>query len=114
MDITNLELSVALVEQHINSVQLANIAVLLEFLTDLGTDSGYGHVQRVHGLDLGGLYRIPMLVVVLIQHHADHIFGHDWPCENIAGLDISGYTDSAQPLPVGLEDSELRIVPVNG
>ena len=45
----------ALVEQDIDSIQLANVAVLLEFLADLGTDGGYGHVQGVHGLDLGGL-----------------------------------------------------------
>lgn len=70
-----LELGVALVEQNINDAQLANVAVLLELLADLGTDDGYGHVQGVHGLDLGG---------------------------------------GAQPLPVRLEDSELRIVQVEG
>lgn len=52
---TNLELGVALEKKHINDLQLADVAVLLEFLADLGTDGGYGHVQRVHGLDLGGL-----------------------------------------------------------
>jgi hypothetical protein len=52
---TDLELGVALVEQNINNVQLADVAVLLELLANLGTDDGNGHVQRVHGLDLGGL-----------------------------------------------------------
>lgn len=53
--VTDLELGVALVEQNINDAQLADVAVLLELLADLGTDDGNGHVQRVHGLDLGGL-----------------------------------------------------------
>jgi hypothetical protein len=30
--------------------------VLLKLLTNLRPDRGYGDVQRVHGLDLGGLY----------------------------------------------------------
>lgn len=30
--------------------------MLLELLADLGADGGYGHVQGVHGLDLGGLF----------------------------------------------------------
>jgi hypothetical protein len=53
---TNLELGVALVEQDVNNGDLADIAVLLELLADLGADGGYGHAERVHGLDLGGLY----------------------------------------------------------
>lgn len=52
---TDLELGVALVEQNINDAQLADVAVLLKLLADLGTDNGNGHVQRVHGLDLRGL-----------------------------------------------------------
>jgi hypothetical protein len=55
---TNLELGVALVEQDINNGDLADVAVLLELLADLGADGGYGHAERVHGLDLGGLYWI--------------------------------------------------------
>lgn len=51
-----LELGVALVEQHVHHVQLAHVAVLLEFLADLGADGGHGDVERVHGLDLGGLW----------------------------------------------------------
>lgn len=53
---TNLELGVALEDQNVNSRELADIAMLLELLADLGANGGYGHVQRVHGLDLGGLY----------------------------------------------------------
>ena len=45
----------ALEQQHINSTQLLHVTVLFEFLTDLGTDSGDGHTQGVHGLDFGGL-----------------------------------------------------------
>lgn len=52
---TNLELGVALEEQHIHHLQLVHIAVLLEFLADLGADGGNGDVQRVHSLDLRGL-----------------------------------------------------------
>lgn len=48
----------ALVQQHINNVQLVDVAVLLEFLADLRTDSGDGEVQRVHSLNLGGLYHL--------------------------------------------------------
>ena len=52
---TNLELGVALEEKNVDNVQLADVAVLLEFLTDLCADGGDGDVQRVHCLDLGGL-----------------------------------------------------------
>ena len=53
--VTDLIFSVALEEQDIDDAQLAHIAVLLEFLANLGADGGHGHVQRVHGLDLRGL-----------------------------------------------------------
>lgn len=46
----------ALEQQHINGAELLDVAVLLEFLTNLGADGGDGHVQGVHGLDLGGLF----------------------------------------------------------
>lgn len=52
---TNLELGVALEQEHIHNLQLANITVLLEFLPDFGADGGHGHVERVHSLDLGRL-----------------------------------------------------------
>lgn len=55
VDWTNLELGVALKQQHINDRQLADVAVLLKFLADLRADGGYGHAQGVHGLDLRGL-----------------------------------------------------------
>jgi hypothetical protein len=42
---TNLELGVALVEQDVNNGNLADIAVLLELLADLGADGGYGHAE---------------------------------------------------------------------
>ena len=42
-------------EQHIHHLQLAHVAVLLEFLADLGADGGDGDIQRVHSLDLRGL-----------------------------------------------------------
>lgn len=46
----------ALVQKHIHDGQLADVAVLLELLADLGADGRYGHAQGVHGLDLRGLY----------------------------------------------------------
>lgn len=46
----------ALEQQHINGAELLDVAVLLEFLTDLGSDGGDGHVQGVHCLDFGGLF----------------------------------------------------------
>lgn len=58
VDGTNLELGVALVQKHIHDRQLADVAVLLELLADLGADGGYGHAQGVHGLDLRGLYLV--------------------------------------------------------
>ena len=48
----------ALVQKHIHDRQLADVAVLLELLADLGADGGHGHAQRVHGLDLRGLYLV--------------------------------------------------------
>ena len=52
---TNLELRVALEQQHVNSAQLLHVPVFLELLADLGADCGDRHAQRVHGLDLRGL-----------------------------------------------------------
>lgn len=47
----------ALVQKHIDGLDLADVAVLLEFLADLGADGGYGHAEGVHGLDFRGLVR---------------------------------------------------------
>lgn len=51
----NLKLGMTLVQQHINNIDLTNVAMLLELLTDLGTDGGYGKIEGVHCLDFGGL-----------------------------------------------------------
>lgn len=53
---TNLEFGMALVKQHINDMDLTDVAMLLELLTDLGADGGYGEVEGVHCLDFGGLH----------------------------------------------------------
>lgn len=45
----------ALVQQHINDIDLTDVAMLLELLTDLGADGGYGDVEGVHCLDFGRL-----------------------------------------------------------
>lgn len=44
---------VGLEEQDVDCVQLSDVTVSLEFLSHLCPDGGDGHVQRVHGLDLG-------------------------------------------------------------
>ena len=46
----------AFVDQDIDGLELCDIAVTLELLPHLGADSRDGHVQGVHGLDLGSLY----------------------------------------------------------
>lgn len=55
---TNLELSMALVQEHVDNLDLAHVAVLLELLSNLGAYGGHGEVQGVHCLDFGGLYII--------------------------------------------------------
>jgi hypothetical protein len=77
---TNLELSMALEEQHVNGGELANVAVLLELLADLGADGGYGHVQRVHGLDLGGLWAYNQVSLTGIIGYSRH----SWFLESIS------------------------------
>lgn len=52
---TNLELGIALEQQHVDHAQLLDVAVLLELLADLRPDRGHGDVERVHRLDFGGL-----------------------------------------------------------
>ena len=51
-----LELLVAVHEQHVHRLQLRHVSVPLELLPYLGADGGDGHVERVHGLDLGSLW----------------------------------------------------------
>jgi hypothetical protein len=48
---------VALVQENVNGLDLADVAVLLEFLADLRADSGDGHAEGVHGLDFRRLFR---------------------------------------------------------
>lgn len=47
----------ALVQQHINDIDLTDVAMLLELLTDLGADGGHWDIEAVHCLDFGGLHR---------------------------------------------------------
>lgn len=42
-------------EKHIDCLHVVDVSVLLEFLSDLRPDLRNGHVQGVHGLDLGAL-----------------------------------------------------------
>lgn len=50
-----LEFLVAAEEQHIDCLYLIDVSMPLEFLPHFGPQLGYGHVERVHGLDLGSL-----------------------------------------------------------
>lgn len=52
---SNLELGIALEQQHVDSTQLLDVAVLFKLLADLRPDRGHGNVERVHGLDFGRL-----------------------------------------------------------
>jgi hypothetical protein len=50
-----LELGVAVVDEDVGGLELGDVAVTLELLPHLGANGGNGDVERVHGLDLGGL-----------------------------------------------------------
>ena len=50
-----LELGVAVVDEDVGGLQLGDVAVTLELLPHLGANGRHGHVQGVHGLDLGCL-----------------------------------------------------------
>lgn len=56
---THLELGVAVVDEDVDGLELRDVAVALELLPHLGPDGGNGHVEGVHGLDLGGLVFAP-------------------------------------------------------
>lgn len=63
----------------------------LELLSDLRTDLGYWHVERVHLLDLGSL--------------------KTWmSCCSLNGMTV---TYASEPFPVRLCDSAFRIVPID-
>lgn len=64
---TDLELGMALVQKHVDGLDLADVAVLLEFLANLGADGGYGHAQGVHSLDLRGLFLIRLAWCFLVM-----------------------------------------------
>lgn len=74
---TNLELGMALVQQHINNIDLTDVAMLLKLLTDLGADGGHGEVEGVHCLDFGGLY-IDHRSVSKITIEAMVRYSQDW------------------------------------
>jgi hypothetical protein len=50
-----LEFGMAVVDKDIDSLELCDVAVALELLPHLGANGRDGHVQGVHGLDLGCL-----------------------------------------------------------
>lgn len=88
-----LELGVALVEQHVHNVHLVHVTVLLEFLANLGADGGYGNVQRVHSLDLGGLCfhisldtRIELGMDYMLARQYDPSVWGNWRANIVQGL----------------------------
>ena len=42
-------------DEDVGSLELRDVAVTLKLLPHLGADGGDGHVEGVHGLNLGGL-----------------------------------------------------------
>lgn len=54
-----LEFDVAVVDEDVGGLELRDVAVALKLLPHLGADGGDGHVEGVHGLDLGGLWFAP-------------------------------------------------------
>ena len=50
-----LEFGMAFVDEDVDSLELCDVAVALKLLPHLGADGRDGHVQGVHGLDLGCL-----------------------------------------------------------
>lgn len=80
-------------EQHVYYRQLSNESVPFEFLSYLGPYSRDREIERVHLLDLGSL---PTQVISISSTGA-----------------IVVETDSSQPLPVGLDDPLLGILPAH-
>jgi hypothetical protein len=63
----------ALEQQNINNTQLLDVAMLLKLLANLRPDCGYGEVQGVHGLNLGGLFSSTLFYVspfLLVEKHS--------------------------------------------
>lgn len=50
-----LKFGMAFVDEDVGSLELRDVAVALELLPHLCANGGDGHVQGVHGLDLGCL-----------------------------------------------------------
>lgn len=96
----------ALVQQHINDIDLTDVAMLLELLTDLGADGGYGDVEGVHCLDFGGLY---------IDHRSVSKYQlKQWSdIVKTMGM-LVGETNRSEPFSVGLANSSFGICPVDG
>jgi len=107
-----LELLVAVEKQHVHRIQLRDISVPLKLLSDLCADGGDGHVERVHGLNLGRLFVAwPASAISLppVSLPSSTRF-------SIASSSFSQYarTYRAQPFLIALEYSSLRIRPVDG
>lgn len=81
-------------EEDIDSLQLLDVTVSFELLSHLCADGRDGHVERVHLLDLGSLRDIRKAIGRQVV--------------------LYGASYGADPLAVGLEDSLLGIVPVDG
>ena len=53
--LTDLVFLVCVEDQDIESLELLDVSMSLVLLSDLGSEGGNGHVQRVHLLNLGAL-----------------------------------------------------------
>jgi hypothetical protein len=70
--------------------------VLLKLLADLGTDGGNGHVQRVHGLDLGGLKFLNMNTLALIANlYSDALYKYQWHPRSVPRSETGHGTERA-------------------
>lgn len=106
-----LELLVAVEEQHVDGPELVYVSVALEFLAHLGSQLGDGHAERVHVLDLRGLWSALAVVLCLGTASSLRILALEEQLQLLRRQQVSTYR--AQPVPVAVQHPLLRIRPVH-
>lgn len=81
--------------------------MLLELLTDLGTDGGYGEIEGVHCLDFGGLFYRTLVSKSVIDQMVR--YSQDY----VGMLDGWARTNRSEPFSVGLANSSVGVCPVD-
>ena len=87
----------AVVDEDIDGLELCDVAVALELLPHLGANGRDGHVQGVHGLDLGCLESCAS------RQPSSHVFRSlriFLPGSSCSILVCSGHSYRTQPVPV--------------